>query len=91
VLAGCGGSLQIVANSAYVQAVPPHLRGRAFGVAGTTMMVLQGVLLLCAGALAEITGPRLPIAVLAGVCLLLVPLLPRRTTEPAILSRVLSE
>jgi hypothetical protein len=49
VLAGCGGALQIVANSAYVQAVPPHLRGRAFGVAGTTMMVLQGVLLLAPG------------------------------------------
>jgi MFS family permease len=91
VLAGCGGALQIVANSAYVQAVPPHLRGRAFGVAGTTMMVLQGVVLLAAGALAEATGPRVPIAVFAAVCLLLVPLLPRRASDPVIMSRTLSE
>jgi MFS family permease len=87
VLAGCGGALQVVANAAYVQAVPAHLRGRAFGVAGTTMMVLQGALLLGAGALAELTGPRWPIAVLAGLCLLVVPLLPRGAPEPVILSR----
>jgi hypothetical protein len=55
------------------------------------MMVLQGVLLLAAGALAELTGPRLPIAVFAGLCLLLVPLLPRRASEPVIMSRSLSE
>jgi len=91
VLAGCGGALQIVANSAYVQAVPAQLRGRAFGVAGTTMMVLQGVLLLGAGALAELTGPRLPIAVIAGGCLLLVPLIPRTTSESRIMSRNLSQ
>jgi hypothetical protein len=49
------------------------------------------VLLLAAGALAEATGPRPPIAVFAGLCLLLVPLLPRRTSDSAILSRTLSE
>jgi MFS family permease len=87
VLAGCGGALQVVANSAFVQAVPAHLRGRAFGVAGTTMMVLQGALLLGAGALAELTGPRVPIAVLAGLCMLVLPLLPRGTPEPLIMSR----
>jgi MFS family permease len=90
VLAGCGQALQIIANSAYVQAVPPHLRGRAFGVAGTTMMVLQGLLLLGAGGLAEMTGPRIPIAVLAASCLLLVPFLPRRTTDALVSSRDLS-
>jgi hypothetical protein len=51
------------------------------------MMVLQGALLLGAGALAELTGPRVPIAVLAGACLLVLPLLPRGTPEPLILSR----
>lgn len=90
VLAGCGNCLQIVANSAYVQAVPPHLRGRAFGVAGTLLMVLQGVVLLSAGALAEAIGPRAPIAVAAALCLLLVPLLPVRTTGKPILSRGLA-
>jgi len=87
VLAGCGNCLQIVANSAYVQAVPPHLRGRAFGVAGTLLMVLQGVVLLSAGALAEVTDPRLPIAVVAAACLLVVPLLTTRPQAATILSR----
>ena len=87
VVAGIGNALQIVANSAYVQAVPPHLRGRAFGVAGTLLMVLQGVVLLSAGALAEVTEPRVPIAVVAALCLLLVPVLPARTQGRVILSR----
>ena len=90
VLAGCGNCLQIVANSAYVQAVPPHLRGRAFGVAGTLLMVLQGVVLLSAGALAEVTEPRLPIAVVAVLCLLLVPVLPVKTQGRSISSRTVS-
>jgi MFS family permease len=75
VLSGCGNALQLVANSSFVQAVPVHLRGRAFGVAATLLMVLQGVVLLGAGALAEITEPRVPIAALALFSLLLVPIL----------------
>jgi hypothetical protein len=55
--------------------VPVHLRGRAFGVAATLLMVLQGVVLLGAGALAEVTEPRVPIAAIALFSLLLVPLL----------------
>ena len=74
-LAGVGNALQLVANSAFVQAVPAHLRGRAFGVAGTLLMATQGVVLLAAGALAEVTGPRAPVAVMAAVTLLLVPFL----------------
>jgi MFS family permease len=74
-VAGVGNALQLVANSAYVQAVPAHLRGRAFGVAGTLLMAVQGVVLLAAGALAELTGPRVPIAVVAAATLLLVPFL----------------
>ncbi len=74
-IAGIGNALQLVANSAFVQAVPAHLRGRAFGVAGTLLMSVQGAVLLAAGALAEVTGPRLPVAVVAVVTLLLVPLL----------------
>ena len=75
VLAGIGNALQLVANSAFVQAVPAHLRGRAFGVAGTLLMAVQGVVLLGVGALAEVTGPRVPVAVMAAVTLLLVPFL----------------
>lgn len=75
VLAGMGNALQLVANSAFVQTVPPHLRGRAFGVAGTSLMAVQGVVLLAAGALAEVTGPRVPVAVCAALALLVVPAL----------------
>jgi MFS family permease len=87
VLAGIGNALQLVANASFVQEVPQHLRGRAFGVAVTLLMAVQGVLLLVAGALAEVTGPRVPVAVLAGLGLLLVPLLvavtpSRATTAP---------
>ena len=84
-LAGVGNALQLVANSAFVQAVPPHLRGRAFGVAGTMLMAVQGLLLLVAGAMAEVTGPRIPVAVLAGLTLLLVPFLARAAQDtPAV-------
>lgn len=87
VLAGCGNSLQLVANSSFVQAVPAHLRGRAFGVAATLLMVLQGAVLLGAGALAEVTEPRVPIAVIGLLSLLLVPLLATAPQVSAILSR----
>jgi MFS family permease len=87
VLAGCGNALQLVANSSFVQAVPRHLRGRAFGAAVTLLMVVQGTVLLGAGALAEVTEPRIPIAVLALLSLLLVPLLPARTQASAIMRR----
>jgi hypothetical protein len=75
VTAGLGNAIQLVANSSFVQAVPAHLRGRAFGVAAALLMAVQGVLLLAAGALAEVTGPRVPVAVLAAATLVLVPAL----------------
>ena len=87
VLAGCGNALQLVANASFVQAVPAHLRGRAFGAAVTLLMAVQGVVLLAAGALAETTGPRVPIAVAALLCLALVPVLARPVQEVAIMSR----
>jgi MFS family permease len=87
VLAGCGNALQLVANAAFVQAVPAHLRGRAFGVAGTLLMVLQGTILLGAGALAEVTQPRVPIAVLALGVLLLVPWVPATAQGTSIMRR----
>lgn len=68
-LAGLGNALQLVANSAFVQAVPSHLRGRAFGVAGAALLAAQGVVLLAAGGLAELIGPREAVAVAATACL----------------------
>ena len=75
ILAGTGNALQLIANSSFVQAVPPHLRGRAFGFAGAVLFAAQGVTLLAAGGLAELVGPREAVALLAGVCILAVPLL----------------
>ena len=87
VVAGTGNALQLVANAAFVQAVPAHLRGRAFGVAATLLMGLQGVLLLAAGALAEATDPRFTVAAVALVALLLMPLLVSPPQVLAILRR----
>lgn len=64
-LAGIGTSLQLVANAGFVQAVPAHLRGRAFGVAATVIMAIQGMVLLVGGALADRIGPQNTVALLA--------------------------
>lgn len=87
VVAGTGNAMQLVANAAFVQAVPAHLRGRAFGVAATLLMVLQGVLLLGAGALAEATDPRSTVAMVALAALLVVPALAPPPQVMAILRR----
>ena len=69
VLAGLGNALNLVANSAFVQAVPSSLRGRAFGFAGAALFAVQGVVLLGAGGLAELIGPREAVAAAAAACL----------------------
>lgn len=74
-VAGAGNALQLVANAAFVQAVPAHLRGRAFGFAGAMLFAVQGVVLLAAGGLAELTGPRAAVALCAAACLLALPVL----------------
>ena len=92
VLAGVGNAMQLLANAYFVQEVPQHLRGRAFGVAVTLLMAVQGCLLLVAGALAEVAGARLPVAVLAGLGLLVVPVLaaatPARGSAPQVAAAV---
>ena len=77
VLAGTGTALQLIANASFVQAVPRHLRGRAYGVAGTALAAVQGVVLLLAGALAEVTGPETAVALIALIGLMLIPLAQR--------------
>jgi MFS family permease len=75
VLAGAGSVLQLVASTAYIAASPRALRGRAYGVAVSGLMAVQGVFLLVAGALAERVDPRLVVAGLALLCLTLVPVI----------------
>lgn len=77
-LSGAGGALSLIANATYMTAVPPAVRGRAFGVAATTLMVVQGLVLLGEGALAEVVAPGASVAAVAGVALLALPLLAER-------------
>jgi MFS family permease len=62
-VAGLGTSVQLVAAVAYVASAPPAMRGRLFGIASTALMLTQGVAVLVAGAIADVTGTR---AVVAG-------------------------
>lgn len=68
-LAGMGGCVNLIASSAYVQACPREYRGRAYGVATTSMNVVQGSFLLAAGAIAGLLTPTESITVLAGAML----------------------
>ena len=77
-LAGMGGALQVIANAAFVAAVAPELRGRAYGVASTVLMTVQGGTLLLVGALAQPLGPRWSVALMAALVLLTLPALGSR-------------
>jgi hypothetical protein len=72
-LAGVGASLQVVANAAYVQATPVDLRGRAFGIASTLLLGIQGVVYLLAGVVAEAIDTAVVVAALAAAGLLAMP------------------
>jgi len=74
VLAGAGNALQLVASAEYVSSTPPELRGRAYGVAGTCLMAVQGIVLLVVGAAADELDPRTVITLTGVVGLLVLPL-----------------
>ena len=65
-LAGTSACFQLAANAAFVQATPEHVRARAFGVAQSGLLAVQGLSILAAGALAEVVDPALVVC-LAGV------------------------
>lgn len=56
VLSGVAWSYQVPLQAAFVEAIPPALRGRAFGVAAAGIQVWQGIGVLAGGALAEAFG-----------------------------------
>ena len=66
VLAGAGGAYQLAAAAAFVQALTPDTRARAFGVAQSGLYVVQGLGILVGGAVAEAIGPTLTVG-LAGL------------------------
>lgn len=63
--AGAGGTVNLVASSAYVQACPREFRGRAFGVAITALNAVQGAALVLAGVLAGPLSSQEAVAVMA--------------------------
>jgi MFS family permease len=65
-LAGAGGAYQLAAAAAFVQALTPGTRARAFGVAQSGLYVVQGLGILAGGAVAEAIGPTLTVG-LAGL------------------------
>jgi MFS family permease len=70
VVAGFGTAVQLIASVAYVAGTPTEFRGRAYGLAGTALMLAQGTALLVGGALADAVGPRYVVAGAAGLGLM---------------------
>lgn len=68
-VAGAGGTVNLVASSAYMQHCPREFRSRAHGVANTSLSAAQGLALLVAGALAALLSPRGSVAFVAAVTL----------------------
>ena len=69
-LAGAGGAYQLAAAAAFVQAVAPEGRARAFGLAQSGLLAVQGLGILAGGAAASVIGAPLAVGLagLLGVC-----------------------
>jgi MFS family permease len=65
-LSGVGSAYQLVANTAFVAAVPASGRGQAFGLAQSGILAGQGAGILAGGAAAQVLGPETVVA-LAGL------------------------
>ena len=65
-LAGAGGAYQIAAAAAFVQALEPGTRARAFGLAQSGLCAVQGLGILAGGAVAQAIGAPLAVG-LAGL------------------------
>jgi MFS family permease len=65
-LAGAGGAYQLAAAGAFVQALRPATRARAFGVAQSGLYAVQGLGILAGGAAAQAIGAPLAVG-LAGL------------------------
>jgi MFS family permease len=74
---GLGSAWSIALNVAFVQAVPSAIRGRAFGIAASGLIAVQGLGVLLAGVLAEWLSPGGAVAVIGalGLAAVVLPLL----------------
>ncbi len=67
-VAHLGGGAQWTLSTYGLQAaVPDYIRGRVFAADFALVTVTMSLSLVVSGALAEVTGPRLPTLLLAGV------------------------
>ncbi|GAA1558266.1 MFS transporter [Kribbella lupini] len=66
-LSGLASAYHLPTSAAFVQAVPDHQRGQAFGVASTALKSSQGLGILLAGVLAEPLGTPLALAVMGAL------------------------
>lgn len=80
-LAAAGFAYQLGLARRFLDAVPPARRGQAFGLTSTGMMTAQGLAAAGAGALSELTGPAVAMAV-AGAGSLVATLALWRTLGP---------
>ncbi|MGW5155246.1 hypothetical protein ACWEPN_07170 [Nonomuraea wenchangensis] len=62
-LTGVLSAYQVIANAAFVRAVPPERRGQVVGFAGAALVAAQGIGVLFSGPLADLLGPPVAIAV----------------------------
>jgi MFS family permease len=69
VVAGAGGTANLIAGPAFVQSCPPQMRGRAYGVATAVLMTSQGIGLLLSGWLGNVIAPRAAVATVAALTL----------------------
>jgi MFS family permease len=63
-ISGAASAYHLPTSAAFIQAVPDHRRGQAFGVAGTALKGSQGLGILLAGALAGPLGTSRALAVM---------------------------
>jgi predicted MFS family arabinose efflux permease len=88
-VSGFAGSYQVIANAAFVVAVPDHARAQAYGLVGAGLAVGQGLGIVLAGAIAEVIDPTYVVALAGAVgtlaAVVLVASAERsRTAEPAL-------
>jgi hypothetical protein len=85
-VSGLGGSWVIPLNASFVQAVPSAYRGRAYGVAVSGLLGVQGLGSLAAGLAAEVLEPSGVVVLCGGLGLVAVvlPLLAFSRTEGSV-------
>lgn len=66
-LSGLAMAYFITANAEFVRRIPDEQRGQVFGLAATALRVSQGLVVLCAGAVADLMSPAAVVAIAGGL------------------------